>query len=131
MIDRWVGWPWERTLVLFTSLAFALLAVQVTLFHYRQNFRHWAMWGPVIGLPIAALLGFLLVAKETVTMRLLFILALWLELGSSLLGIYFHGRGVGQRVGGWGLHNIMIGPPLILPMMLSALSVLGLLAMYW
>ncbi len=52
----WNGWPLSRVILLFTSLALLVIFVQVTLFHYRQNFRHWAMWGPVIGAPVIGLL---------------------------------------------------------------------------
>ncbi|MFC5448611.1 hypothetical protein [Paenibacillus aestuarii] len=48
-----------------------------------------------------------------------------------MIGFYFHFRGVGIRVGGWALRNFLIGPPVTLPLMFSALSVLGLIAIYW
>lgn len=130
MQDQWLGWPIERILILFTSLAFAMVAIQVSLFHYRQNFRHYAMWGPVIGLPIAALVGILLAWRESTTLRWLFFILLWAELASGLMGFYYHSRGISQRVGGWGINNVMVGPPPVLPVMISALSVLGLLALY-
>lgn len=56
----WQGWPIERVLLLFVALAFVLLAVQVTMFHSRQNFRHWAMLIPVIELPLFAVAAIIL-----------------------------------------------------------------------
>ncbi|MBC9783951.1 hypothetical protein H1S01_05430 [Heliobacterium chlorum] len=129
-MDRWLGWPIDRVLILFTSVAFVLVAVQVTLFHYRQNFRHWAMWGPVLGLPLAAAIGIALTVRDSVLLRWVFLFALLAELASGLMGFYYHSRGISQRVGGWEVHNIMVGPPPILPVMVSALSLLGLLALY-
>ncbi|MZP30195.1 hypothetical protein GTO91_10790 [Heliobacterium undosum] len=129
-MDRWLGWPVDRLLILFTSIAFAMVAVQVTLFHYRQNFRHYAMWGPVIGLPVAALIGLALTIRDAPIWRWLFFFALVAELGSGLAGFYYHAKGIGQRVGGWGVNNVMVGPPPVLPIMVSALSLLGLLALY-
>lgn len=45
----WDGWPISRILFLFTGLALLMITVQVSIFHYRQNFRHWAQYVPVIG----------------------------------------------------------------------------------
>jgi hypothetical protein len=40
--------------------------------------------------------------------------------------------GVGQRVGGFSQsQNFLVGPPIVLPLMMSAISALGLLALYW
>ncbi|MBM7866798.1 hypothetical protein GTO89_04130 [Heliobacterium gestii] len=129
-MDRWLGWPVDRILILFTSLAFALIAIQVTLFHYRQNFRHYAMWGPVIGLPVAALIGLALTIRDAPIWRWLFFIALTGEMLSGLMGFYFHAKGISQRVGGWGVNNVLVGPPPVLPIVVSALSLLGLLALY-
>jgi hypothetical protein len=128
----WQGWPIERVLILFLGVAFALLAVQVTLFHSRQNFRHWAMWVPVIELPVFALTAIVLAFYNAAWIRWVF--ALWMILGTTggVYGAYLHTVGIGQRVGGYGeSQNFLVGPPVILPIMMSALSVLGLLALFW
>ena len=89
------------------------------------------MWGPVIGgaahrpgrLPpgpgqCQSLLGLV---------KVLF----WLGVASGLVGFFYHVRGVGQRVDGYVLRNFLVGPPIILPLMFSALGVVGLFAAYW
>ncbi|MEH7387426.1 hypothetical protein V7147_18715 [Bacillus sp. JJ1521] len=48
----WSGWTLDRIIVLAMGLLFQVIFVQVTLFHYRQNFRHWSMWIPVLGTPL-------------------------------------------------------------------------------
>jgi len=55
-MNFWDGWPTDRILILFSALAFALISVQVGLFHYRGNFRHRVMWGPVLSAPLLALI---------------------------------------------------------------------------
>ena len=131
MILGWNGWPLDRIFLLFIGIAFIMLFVQVTLFHYRQNFRHWSMWVPVIETP---LIGILLLIYSfynrgwfsgvlTVTLIIAFI--------SGLYGSYLHIKGVGNRVGGFELRNFLVGPPLMLPGMMGALSLLGLIALHW
>lgn len=127
----WDAWPIERILILFVSLAFMMIGIQVTMFHYRQNFNHKAMWVPVISAPIFFIVGLALTIYNVSWLSGLFQILMWLGLISGLIGFYFHFRGVGIRVGGWALRNFLIGPPITLPLVFTAISVLGLIALYW
>ncbi|TDF99479.1 hypothetical protein [Paenibacillus piri] len=128
---NWSMWSIERVLILFVSLAFLMMSIQVTMFHYRQNFNHKAMWVPVISSPIFFITGIILTLYNAGWLHNLFLVLMWFGVVSGLIGFYFHFRGVGVRVGGWALRNFLIGPPITLPLMYSALSVLGLIAIYW
>jgi len=123
-------WTFGRTLALFTSLGFALVATQVSLFHYRGNFRSWTMWTPVITAPLAAILMFWYGLYPAAGLRTLLTWFLWVEAFAGLGGFGMHARGVTQRLGGWGLNNVLTGPPIVLPLTLSAFSVLGLMALH-
>ena len=127
----WQGWPLARAVILFTSFGFLLIFVQVTLFHYRQNFRHWSQWVPVITLPILALNALMLSFWNLAWIRSFFIILCIADSLGGLSGFYYHLRGVGQRVDGYRLQNFLVGPPVILPLLITALSSLGLLAVYW
>lgn len=128
----WEGWPLERILLLFVGVAFALLWAQVTLFHSRQNFRHWAMWVPVIEMPLFACAAIVLAFYNAGWLRWLFALMMWIGMAAGVYGAYLHAAGVGQRVGGYSeTQNFLVGPPIILPLMMSAIAGLGLLALYW
>lgn len=127
----WDAWPLARILILFVSLAFLLVGIQVTMFHYRQNFNHKAMWLPVISAPIFFVAGVALTIYNVSWLSGLFQALMWLGVVSGLIGFYFHFRGVGIRVGGWALRNFLIGPPVTLPIIFTAISVLGLIAAYW
>jgi lysylphosphatidylglycerol synthetase-like protein (DUF2156 family) len=128
----WQGWPIERILLLFVGLAFLLIGVQVTIFHSRQNFRHWAMWVPVIELPVFATVAIVLAFYNAGWLRWLFALMMWAGLTGGIYGAYLHTMGVGQRVGGFSQsQNFLVGPPIILPLMISAMCTLGLLALFW
>ena len=128
---NWHLWSMDRTLILFVGLAFLAIGIQVTMFHYRQNFHNKFMWVPVISAPIFFIIAVILAWYNAHWLRNLFLVLMWLGVLFGLVGFYFHFRGVGIRVGGWALRNFLIGPPIILPLLFSAMSVLGLIAIYW
>lgn len=127
----WSMWSIDRVLILFVGLAFLLMGSQVTMYHYRQNFHHKSMWVPVVSSPIFFITGVVLAWYNAPWLHLLFTALMWLGVVSGAIGFYFHFHGVGVRVGGWAMRNFLIGPPVILPLMYSALCVLGLIAAYW
>jgi hypothetical protein len=127
----WNGWPLQRVVVLLVGLAFLVIFVQVTLFHYRQNFRHWSMWIPVLATPVFGLMALVMALFNAGWLRLPLALLLAVGIVAGIFGTVMHVRGVGQRVEGYVLRNFMIGPPLGLPAMVSALSILGLFGLYW
>lgn len=128
---NWNGWPLERIVILFASAAFLLVGIQVTLFHYRQNFHHKAMWVPVLELPVFFVVGLLYSFFAINSLGILFAVCMWIGIVSGMIGFYYHIRGVGVRVGGYAFRNFLVGPPAILPLLISAMSVLALIAYYW
>jgi len=129
---NWNGWPLERGLILFVSLAYLLIGIQVTAFHYRQNFHHKSMYVPVILTPIVFVAGLILTVSNSDIMHDIFVVLLWIGIFAGIIGFILHVRGVGVRVGGYKmLRNFLVGPPMILPLLLTAMGVLGLMALYW
>ena len=127
----WNGWPWTRIILLFTGMALILSSIQVGMFHSRQNYRHWAQWLPVIAGPILGLLALIIAFYNAVVLRQIFVgLAIITSL-ASLFGFYLHFTGVGERVDGYRAENFLVGPPIIMPLMFSGISLLGLIAIYW
>lgn len=128
----WEGLPIERVVLIFVGLAFVMIFIQVTLFHSRQNFRHWAMWVPVIETPVFALLAFTLAFTQPNWLLWVFTISMCVGVAGGLYGASLHTAGVRQRVGGFSQsQNFLLGPPIILPLMISAISGLGLIAVYW
>jgi hypothetical protein len=127
----WNGWPIERILILFVGVAFLLIFIQVTLFHYRQNFRHWAMWVPVIETPLFSLLAFVFVYFNSSLLYYILLIAFAIAILSGLAGTYYHIKGVGERVEGYKLRNFLTGPPPVMPVLISAMGGLGLIALLW
>lgn len=126
-----LGWSINRMLYLITSVMFAAVFIQVTLFHYRQNFRHWAMWGPVLGTPALALIALTLFFVDLAWLRYIFVVFLVVGAAEGLGGFYYHVTGVGKRVGGYKFNNFLTGPPPMLPLTVTVVSLLGLIAVYW
>lgn len=127
----WNGWPLDRVIIVAMGLLFLVIFLQVTLFHYRQNFRHWSMWIPVLATPVFGI-GLVLFTYYKAEW-LLYLMTVLLSVGivAGVFGSYMHIRGVGKRVDGYKLHNFLIGPPLTLPALISAVSIIGLTALYW
>jgi len=128
---NWNGWPMDRIVILFVALAFLLIGVQVAMSHYRQNFHQKAMWVPVLEAPVFLVVGLAHAFWNAGWLSTLFAVLMWIGALSGLVGFYYHFRGVGLRVGGWTSHNFLIGPPVVLPLVITALSVLALIAVYW
>jgi hypothetical protein len=128
---NWNHWSLDRVIVLFVAFAYLFIGVQVTLSHYRQNFHHKSMWGPVLSSPVFFLTGAIASIWNIRFLALLFILFMWIGMLEGFAGFYYHFRGVGIRVGGWTFRNFLIGPPVLLPLLFSSLSILALIAVYW
>ncbi len=127
----WTAWTLDRIVIFLMGFAYLLIFAQVTMFHYRQNFRHWAMWFPVVEGPIIGTAAIL--ASLTSSQSLVTITTVLFGLGavSGVLGFVYHFVGVGERVEGYVLRNFLVGPPVILPLTFSALGLVGLFAIYW
>jgi hypothetical protein len=127
----WKDWSLDRIVVLFVAAAYLFIGVQVTMSHYRQNFHHKAMWGPVISSPLFFLGGVAFVFSNQMWLYYLFALLMWIGIAEGLVGFYYHFHGVGVRVGGYASRNFLMGPPVVLPLLFSAMGLLGLIALYW
>ena len=131
MATNWHGWPLERIVILLLGFAYLMIFVQVTLFHYRQNFRHWSMWVPVIATPVDGLLLITLAFSHMMWLRDTLIVLLAVSLVAGGFGSFMHARGIGQRVGGYEMRNFLVGPPVMLPGLITGASLLGLIVLFW
>jgi hypothetical protein len=127
----WDGWTLTRVLIFFVGLAFLLISIQVSMSHYRQNFYRKVMLAPVLTAPIYFLAAMLLTFWGRNWLFTTFHILMWLGVISGLIGFFYHMRGIGLRVGGYTLRNFLVGPPVIMPLMYSAVAALGLIAVYW
>src|SRR5690606_11885480 len=104
-VKMWNGWPVDRVLFLFLGVVHLAVFVQVGLMHWRQNFRHWAMWVPVVVTASLGLLSLVLTWGNASALRWLFVALCWVGVLSGFVGFYYHVSGVGHRVDGYTLSN--------------------------
>lgn len=112
---------------IFHPFKWVLWAAASQLFHYRQNFYHWSLWVPVVTLWS---LAFTLLLHEFLEAQWTFIIVminLFIVMTTHLWGFYLHWIGVSKRVGGQNIHNHMVGPPVILPLIVFTVSTLDFL----
>lgn len=126
----WAGWPVDRILYLFLAVVAFAVFVQVALFHWRQNFRHWSMWVPVAGMLAQSITAGMLAMRPDPALISVFVGLGAIAVASGLVGTYFHLAGVGERVDGYTLNNFMVGPPPALPLLVSAVGALGVITVY-
>jgi hypothetical protein len=127
----WDGWDVDRAVLVFTGVAYLVIWIQLSLFHWAGGFKHVAMWGPVLATPLisgGAILG--AVSRDGIWG--------WIALGllvfgilEGLLGLYFHVEGIRSQIGGFSLRNLLSGPPPMLPLAYAAMGALGVGALVW
>lgn len=126
----WTQWSLDRVIILLVGVAYLLLWMQVTLSHYRQNFHKKIMWSPVILSLLISLVSLLCTLINRQGWYTASQLIFWLGVLQGLIGFGFHLNGVRKRVGGLALRNFLTGPPVLMPLLFSFLSILGLTAIY-
>ncbi|SDO70744.1 hypothetical protein SAMN04487897_12012 [Paenibacillus sp. yr247] len=126
----WSQWVLDRVIILMVGVAYLFIWVQVTLSHYRQNFHNKFMWGPVI---LALVISFVSIMSTLLNSKGWYTIThicFWLGVIQGLIGFLFHIKGVRKRVGGLALRNFLTGPPVMMPLLFSIISIFGLTAIY-
>lgn len=127
----WDGWPFARLYLLLVAVAFLVVGAQVFLFHWRGAFRSKSMYGPVVMAPIIAAAGVAAAVARNDAIGWTATAIFAVGFVDGLIGLVLHLRGVGRRVGGFTLRNVMAGPPFLLPLAFGALALTGGLAVVW
>jgi hypothetical protein len=130
-MESWDGWPFARLYMLLVALAFAVVGLQVLLFHWRAGFRRWTMYGPVLLAPVLVVAGVLGALQRDGWVGWVALTVFALGIVDGLVGVFEHFRGIARRIGGFSLRNLMSGPPPLLPVAFMALALTGALALVW
>jgi hypothetical protein len=130
-VESWRGWGLDRAVLLFTAVAYLVIWVQLSLYHWAGGFKRLAMWGPVLATPpIAAGAVVGAVTREGVWGWVALALLAFGVL-DGLVGVYLHLSGMRAQIGGFSTRNLLSGPPPMLPLAYAAMGVLGIGALVW
>ncbi|HJR94238.1 MAG TPA: hypothetical protein VJ807_02305 [Gaiellaceae bacterium] len=130
-MDAWEGWDFQRFYLLFVTAAFLLLGLQVFLFHWRAGFSRTSMYLPVAAAPLLALAAVLAAITREGAIGWIAVAVFAVGLLGGLIGVYEHLRGIGYRIGGFSLRNLVAGPPPLLPATFAAVALSAGLAVLW
>ncbi len=119
----------QRSMALVAAFAAIVSGFEAYAQHLRGAFSHWLMWTPVaLTPPMVISAGAAIVSKRAARTLLPFVSLV--SLLDGVIGFGFHVRGVGRMPGGFklGQYNVVMGPPLFAPLLMSIVGLLGLLA---
>ena len=121
----------QRGLALIASLSSILGGVEVAYMHYRGSFSRRIMYTPLFCAAAVFGAGLWAVVSRRAARTVLPIVCI-VTLADGAIGFYFHIRGIQRKPGGWRLPvvNIVMGPPLLAPLMFTVSAYLGLIAAY-
>lgn len=119
----------QRHLAAATALAAFLSGFEAWYSHYKNNFRYWVQWTPLIVTPLLMGAAIAAIGNRRVAHTILPATSAVAMLNGTI-GFGFHLRGVFRRPGGEKklLYNIAYGPPIFAPLLFSASGFLGILA---
>jgi hypothetical protein len=130
-MNEWGGWGFDRAVLLFAAVAYLVIWIQLSLFHWAGGFKHWAMWGPVLATPLVVAGAVAGAFERDSAWGWVAFGLLAFGVAEGLLGLYYHLRGMASQVGGFSTRNVLSGPPPMLPIAYAAMGVLGIAGLLW
>jgi hypothetical protein len=121
----------QRSLSLIAGASSVLAGLEVSYEHYKGSYGQKIMWTPVVlsgAMTGAGILGFFSTWAARTVLRWTSVLTLL----DSLIGFFFHVRGIARKPGGWRLpvENIVMGPPIFAPLLFGVSAYMGLIASF-
>lgn len=119
----------QKQVAIVTAVSALLSGFEAYYSHYKNNFRYWAQWTPVLLAPALAAAAIASIRSRRVARTALPLLSVAAS-ADAAVGFYYHARGVVRRPGGTKhlLYNIMYGPPIFAPLLFGAAGMIGILA---
>lgn len=119
----------QRSLALLAGLSSVLGGLEALYEHYRGSYSQRVMYTPVLLSPALLIAGIWGALSRRAARTLLPVVSL-LVIVDGLVGFFFHARGIQRKPGGWRipLVNLVMGPPLFAPLLLTLSGFLGALA---
>jgi hypothetical protein len=121
----------QRWLSLMAGMSSVLAGLEVSYEHYRGSYSRRVMYTPVV-LSVTVAAGGIAGFFNKHAARTLLPVVSVVTLGDSLIGFYFHIRGIHRKPGGWRLPivNMVMGPPIFAPLLFGVSAYLGFVASF-
>jgi len=119
----------QRSLALLAGLSSILGGLEAMYEHYRGSYSQRVMYTPVLLSPALLIAGVWGALSRRAARTVLPAVSL-LVIADGLVGFFFHARGIQRKPGGWRIPviNLVMGPPLFAPLLLTLSGFLGALA---
>jgi hypothetical protein len=89
------------------------------------------MYLPVLAAPLLALAAIVAAISRDGALGWIAVVVFAVGVLGGLVGVYEHLKGIGYRVGGFSLRNLVAGPPPLLPATFAAVAFSAGLAVLW
>ncbi|MBA2285535.1 MAG: hypothetical protein H0W02_08640 [Ktedonobacteraceae bacterium] len=121
----------QRSLALVAAFASLMSGLEVAYEHYIGSYNQRIMYTPVILSPLLTIAGVWAAFSRRAARTVLPLVSL-LTVIDGVVGFIFHIRGIHRKPGGWRIPivNIVMGPPLLAPILFATSGFLGLLAAF-
>jgi hypothetical protein len=119
----------QKQVAIVTGISALLSGFEAFYSHYKNNFRYWVQWTPVVIAPLLAGVAFGSVKNRRLAKTALPTVSAIASVDAAI-GFFYHGRGILRRPGGRKhlIYNIIYGPPIFAPLLFGAAGMLGGLA---
>ena len=119
----------QKQVAIVTALSALLSGFEAWYSHYKNNFRYWVQWTPILIAPMLAGAALASTRNRTVARTALPVLSAAATVDAGI-GFFYHARGVLRRPGGTKhlVYNILYGPPIFAPLLFGAAGMMGVLA---
>jgi len=121
----------QRSLSLIAGLSGLLSGLEVLTEHYRGSYSQRVMYSPVILSPALLIAGVWGAFSRRAARTVLPVVSL-ITMADGVIGFVFHVRGIHRKPGGWRIpvFNLVMGPPVLAPLLFALSGYLGLIATF-
>jgi hypothetical protein len=121
----------QRSLSLITAFSSLLSGLEVTYEHYIGSYSQQIMYTPVF-LSLVLCIGGIWAVFNRWAARIFLPIVSLVTIVDGVVGFYMHIRGIARKPGGWRIpvFNIVMGPPLLAPLLFATSGFLGLITAF-
>ena len=121
----------QRALALIAGLSGLLSGLEVLTEHYRGSYSQRVMYSPIILSPALLIAGVAGALNRRAARTVLPLVSL-ITIADGVIGFVFHVRGIHRKPGGWRVpvFNLIMGPPVLAPLLFALSGYLGLIAAF-